>query len=108
MDLPIKKKKGIKRKHILIGVGVLVVGLLSFQAFFRTNVSTLNVDIEKLSVEQVSEGIFHDYFTVTGNVEPIATIFLDAREGGRVEEKVVEEGEVLKKGDIILRLSNPD
>ncbi|PIQ29345.1 MAG: hypothetical protein COW63_13635, partial [Bacteroidetes bacterium CG18_big_fil_WC_8_21_14_2_50_41_14] len=57
MDLPIKKKKGIKRKHILIGVGVLVVGLLSFQAFFRTNVSTLNVDIEKLSVEQVSEGI---------------------------------------------------
>jgi len=108
MDIPIKKKKGIKRKHILIGVGVLVVCVLSFQAFFRTNVSTLNVDIEKLTVEQVNEGIFHDYITVTGNVEPIATIFLDAREGGRVEEKVMEEGEILKKGDIILRLSNPD
>ncbi len=108
MDIPIKKRKGIKRKHILIGAGVLVVCVLSFQAFFRTNVSTLNVDIEKLTVEQVNEGIFHDYITVTGNVEPIATIFLDAREGGRVEEKVMEEGEVLKKGDIILRLSNPD
>lgn len=108
MDIPIKKKHGIKRKHILIGIGILIAVLLSFQAFFRTNVSTLNVDIEKLSVEQVSEGIFHDYITVTGNVEPIATIFLDAREGGRVEEKVIEEGEILKKGDIILRLSNPD
>ncbi|MCB2201153.1 HlyD family efflux transporter periplasmic adaptor subunit [bacterium] len=108
MDIPIKKKKGIKRKHILIGVGVLVVCVLSFQAFFRTNISTLNVEFEKLSVAEVNEGIFHDYITVTGNVEPIATIFLDAREGGRVEEKVIEEGEILKKGDIILRLSNPD
>jgi HlyD family secretion protein len=108
MDVPIKKKKGIKRKQILIGLGILIVGLLSFQAFFRTNVSTLNVDIEKLNIGEVSEGIFHDYITVTGNVEPIATIFLDAREGGRVEEKVIEEGEVLKKGDVILRLSNPD
>ncbi len=108
MDIPIKKKKGINRKQILIGIGILIVCLLSYQAFFRTNVSTLNVDVEKLSVEEVSEGIFHDYITVTGNVEPIATIVLDAREGGRVEEKVIEEGEVLKKGDIILRLSNPD
>ena len=108
MDIPIKKKKGIKRKHILIAVGILVVSLLSFQAFFRTNISTLNVDLERLSVEEVKEGIFHDYVTITGNVEPIATIVLDAREGGRVEEKVMEEGEILKKGDIILRLSNPD
>lgn len=108
MDIPIKKKKGLKRKHILIGIGILVIGLLSFQAFFRTSISTLNVDIQKLSIEQVNKGIFNDYITVTGNVEPIATIVLDAREGGRVEEKVAEEGEVLEKGDVILRLSNPD
>jgi len=108
MDIQLKKKKGLKRKHILIGLGILVVSIFSFQAFFNSNVSTLNVDYEKLSVEEVTEGIFHDYITVTGNVEPIATIFLDAREGGRVEEKVAEEGEMLKQGDVILRLSNPD
>lgn len=108
MDKPIKKKKGIKRKHIILGIGILIASLLSFQAFFRTSISTLNVDIERLSIEEVTEGIFHDYITVTGYVEPIATIYLDAREGGRVEEKVIEEGVVLKKGDIILRLSNPD
>ncbi len=108
MDIQLKKKKGLKRKHFLIGAGILVVVFFSFQAFFNSSVSTLNVDYEKLSVEEVAEGIFHDYITVTGNVEPIATIFLDAREGGRVEEKVAEEGEMLKTGDIILRLSNPD
>jgi HlyD family secretion protein len=108
MDRPIEKKKGIQKKHIYIGLGVLAFLLLIYQSFFTEHVSTYVVDAEKLSIETVSQGIFHDFITVSGNVEPIATIFLDAREGGRVEEKVIEEGEMVKKGDIILRLSNPD
>ena len=108
MDIQIEKKKGIKKKHIYIAVGIILFLLLIYQAFFVGNVSTYRVDVNKLSVETVKEGIFHDYITVTGNVEPIATIYLDAREGGRVEEKVIEEGEIVKKGDVILRMSNPD
>jgi len=108
MDRPIEKKKGIKKQHIYILLGVIVIGLLIYQAFFRVNISTYSVDVEKLNIETIRQGVFHDYITVTGNVEPIATIFLDAREGGRVEEKVIEEGSMVQKGDIILRLSNPD
>lgn len=108
MDIPIEKKKGIKRKHIYMTVGLILFSLLIYKAFLSDNISTLNVEIDKLSIETVSKGTFHDYITVTGNVEPIATIFLDAREGGRVEEKLLEEGEMLKKGDVILRLSNPE
>lgn len=108
MDRKIEKKKGIKKKHIFMGLGVIVVALLIFQVFFVENVSTIKVDAEKLSIETVSEGTFYDYITVSGNVEPIATIFLDVREGGRVEEKVLEEGTMVMKGDVILRLSNPD
>lgn len=108
MDRVIEKKKGLKKKHIYMAVGVLLFVLLLYKAFFGSNVSTYRVDSEKITIEQVSQDTFHDYITVTGNVEPIATIYLDAREGGRVEEKVIEEGEMVKKGDIILRLSNPD
>ncbi len=108
MDRPIEKKKGIKKKHIYIGLAMLAFLWLIYQSFFTEHVSTYVVDAEKLSIETVSQATFHDFITVTGNVEPIATIYLDAREGGRVEEKVIEEGEILKKGDIILRLSNPD
>src|SRR5690606_13962951 len=36
------------------------------------------------------------------------SIYLDAQEGGRVEEKYVEDGAVMKKGQPILRLSNTD
>lgn len=108
MDIPIEKKKGFKKKHIYIGIGIIAILILIYQVFFVEHISTIKVDKEKLSIETISEGTFHNYISVSGNVEPIATIILDAREGGRVEEKVVEEGEMVKKGDVILRLSNPD
>ena len=108
MDRKIEKKKGFKRKHIYYAIGGLLFVILIYKAFFAENVSTLKIDAEKLSIETVSEGTFYDYITVSGNVEPIATIYLDVREGGRVEEKVIEEGTMVKKGDVILRLSNPD
>jgi HlyD family secretion protein len=108
MDIPKVKKKGFKKKHLVIILVSLLFAFLAYQAFFAVHLSTLNVDAEKVQIETVSEGTFHNYITVTGNVEPIATIFLDAREGGRVEEKVIEEGSMVTKGDVILRLSNPD
>jgi len=108
MDIPIIKKKGIKKKHVYIAIGALLFLLLIYKAFISEKISTFAVNAENLSIDTISKGIFHDYISVTGNVEPIATIFLDVREGGRVEEKFIEEGEIVKKGDIILRLSNPD
>ena len=108
MDKPIEKKKGLKRKHIYYAIGALLFLVLIYKAFFAENVSTYSVDKDKLSIATVSKSVFHDYITVSGNVEPIATIYLDAMEGGRVEERIVEEGAMLKKGDVILRLSNPD
>ena len=77
-------------------------------AFFADRTSTYKVEKDKLIIETVTEDQFNDYITVPGTVEPITTIKLDAQEGGRVEEKVIEEGTMVKKGDVILRLSNPD
>jgi len=61
---------------------------------------------DKLSIADVTQGKFDDYITINGNVAPIATIYMDAYEGGRVEEKLIEEGAMVKKGDIILKLDN--
>ena len=108
MDKPIPKKKGIQKKHIgYLGI-VIVMILLIYMAFFSDHTSTYKVEKDKLIIEKVIEDQFNDYITVSGTVEPISTIFLDAQEGGRVEEKLVEEGSIVKKGEIILRLSNPD
>ncbi len=108
MDKPIPKKKGIQKKHIgYIGIGIAII-VLFYMAFFTDRTSTYRVDKEKLIIETITEGQFNDYITVPGTVEPISIIFLDAQEGGRVEEILIEEGSMVKKGDIILRLSNPD
>ncbi len=108
MDKPIPKKKGIQKKHIgYAAIGIAII-ILVYMAFFSDHTSTYKVEKEKLIIETVTQGQFNDYITVTGTVEPISTIYLDAQEGGRVEEILIEEGTMVKKGDIILRLSNPD
>ena len=49
------------------------------------------------------EGLFQDYISVIGTVEPIQTIYLDVTEGGRVEEILIEEGNIVKKGDFKIK-----
>ncbi|HEY5469567.1 MAG TPA: HlyD family efflux transporter periplasmic adaptor subunit [Bacteroidales bacterium] len=108
MDKPIAKKKGLQKKHFgYLGIAVAMITLI-YMAFFADRTSTYKVEKDKLIVETVIEDQFNDYITVPGTVEPITIIYLDAQEGGRVEEKVIEEGSMVKKGEIILRLSNPD
>jgi len=108
MDKKIPKKTGIQKKHFgYLAIGIAIVVLI-YMAFFADRTSTYKVEKDKLIIETVTEDQFNDYITVPGTVEPITIIFLDAQEGGRVEEKLIEEGSMVKKGDIILRLSNPD
>jgi HlyD family secretion protein len=108
MDKPIAKKTGIQKKHFgYLGIGIAMIVLI-YMAFFADRTSTYKVEKDKLIIETIIEDQFNDYITVPGTVEPITIIFLDAQEGGRVEEKLIEEGSMVKKGDIILRLSNPD
>ncbi len=108
MDKPIEQKKGLKKKHIGYIAGAIVILVLSYMAFFSERVSTYKVEKDKLIIETVIHDQFNDYITVPGTVEPISTVFLDALEGGRVEEILIEEGSMVKKGDIILKLANSD
>ena len=106
MDIQLEKKKGLRPKHygyIAIGLLVLFVG---YQLIFSTSVSTFRTEKDKLSIAAVTQGKFDDYITINGNVAPITTIYMDAYEGGRVDEKLIEEGAMVKKGDIILKLGN--
>jgi HlyD family secretion protein len=105
MDRKIEKK-GLRKKHIWIGAGSLILLLVILQIAFGDNSTKLNVEKDKITVGEVLAGKYQDYISVNGTVEPIKTVYLDAVESGRVEEILIEEGTPVKKGDIILRLSN--
>lgn len=107
MDTIIEKKRGFRRKHWgYAGGGVLLVVLVLYLVFRDTS-SALRVERDRLTIETVEKGEFNDYIRVIGHVMPSRIIYIDAVEGGRVEERIVEEGTMVKKGDVILRLSNP-
>ncbi|WP_338357627.1 efflux RND transporter periplasmic adaptor subunit [Yeosuana marina] len=106
MDIQLEKKKGLRPKHygyIALGILLLFVG---WKLLFGNSVSTFRAEKDKLSISEVIDGKFDDYITINGYVAPIATIYMDAYEGGRVTEKLIEEGATVKKGDVILKLEN--
>ncbi len=106
MDRKIEKKGIISRKTIwYIVFGALMLTVLGI-IIFGDKSSKYNVDISRITIDEVKRDIFQDYITVQGTVEPITTIYLDAVEGGRVEEILIEEGNMVKKGDVIIRLTN--
>lgn len=106
MDRKIEKKKGLQKKHILWMVGGLVLLFLLIKIIAGAGTRSLKVDRDKITVSTVTQGQFNDYIRVSGQVEPIATIYLDAEEGGRVKERLIEEGAMVKAGDVILKLEN--
>lgn len=106
MDIQLEKKKGIQKKHIpYIAGGTLFVALVGW-IVLGDHASTLKVDARGLSIGEVKREMFNDFVRVDGQVQPITVVQLSPEEGGIVQEKVVEEGAQVKKGDIIIRLSN--
>lgn len=108
MDKKIEKKAFGIRKVIRIAViSAFVIWILAY-LIFRDKSSKLKVDAAKVSFGDVIKGQFEEYISQIGTVAPILTVYLDAIEGGRVEEIYVEKGSMVEKGEIILRLSNPN
>jgi HlyD family secretion protein len=108
VDRVITKKKWSKKRIMTIGGIAAVVLLAGASYYFTSGKSKLNVDLDRITISEVKKGPFQEFIPVNGTVMPLTSIYLDALEGGRVEEKYVEDGTVMKKGDPILRLSNTD
>jgi len=87
---------------------VAVIALIVFTYLQTSGKSKLNVEKERITISEVKNGTFQEFIPVNGVVQPLTTIYLDALEGGRVEEKFVEDGAIMKKDQPILRLSNTD
>lgn len=108
MDRVIAKKRWNSKRIATIAGIAAVAGLIAASLYFTSGKSRLNVDTERLTVSEIKKGPFQEFIPVNGIVLPITTIYLDAIEGGRVEEKYVDDGTEMKKGQPILRLSNTD
>lgn len=108
MDRVIAKKRWSKKRLLTIGGITGIVLLIAASYYFTSGKSRLNVETERITISEITKGPFQENIPVNGVVMPQTTIYLDAMEGGRVEEKYVEDGAPMVKGQPILRMSNTD
>lgn len=108
MDVQLTKKRFTLKRGLLAVAGLAIVCLIILALVSGTEGSSLSVEKERLTISTIDNGNFQENIAVSGVVLPVKTIYLDAVEGGRVEEKFVDDGDTLKKGQPIMRLSNTD
>ena len=107
MDIPIEKKSGFQwKKHWpLVAGGALLLLIVSW-LIFGNHAATLRVDEKDLTISTTTRAEFKDYIRTSGQVMPIEVVQIAPEEGGIVRERVAEEGQMVYKGDVIIRLSN--
>jgi HlyD family secretion protein len=108
MDRVLEKKRFTPKKIITYASIGIILLLVLYSLIFGDKSSKLNVDNNKITIANVSKGPFLEFIPVIGNVIPITTIYLDATEGGKVDQKLLEAGSMVKKGDEILKFVNTD
>jgi len=106
MDRTIEKKRWTPRRIAWIGGASLFFLLLVYLVASSTGGSTLRVEPDRLTIADVKKGPFQEFIPVIGQVLPLKVNYLDAVEGGRVEEIYIRDGKMVTEGDRILRLSN--
>jgi len=103
------EQKTWNTKRLLTIAGITAIVLLIAGAIYSTSgKSKLDVETDRLTISEIKRGPFQEFIPINGTVLPLTTIYLDASDAGRVEEKYVADGAILKKGDPIIRLSDPD
>ncbi len=107
MDRRVEKKVWTpKRIATISGIAVFVCAVI-YMAIFGDHSARLNVQIDRITISEVTRGPFQEFTVQRGTVLPIQTYYIDALEGGQIEEIFLEEGTMVEKGTPILKLSNP-
>lgn len=106
MDRKIEKKK-FPPKNLAIGGGIaLLVAILGFYLVDQGSGRSLVIDNNRIVISPVTRGIFEDFIPIRGRVTPKKTVYLDMIEGGQVDQKLIEDGAMVKVGDLIVVLNN--
>ena len=103
MDRPLPRP----RPNYLVIAACVTVLLGAILAIAELVPRGLRVAASDLRIAIVQRGIFHNDILVRSTVQPLRTVVLDALESGRVEEILTSDGGLVKEGELLFRLSNP-
>ncbi len=106
MDRTVEKKVS-RVRMAAYGVGAILAAIFVYWLVgMLLGGRSLSVNSQRIFVSEVTVGTFEDFIPLRGRLVPRSTVYLDAIEGGRVEEVLIEDGVLVEAGDPIARLSN--
>jgi HlyD family secretion protein len=100
-----KKKWTSKKIGMLVAISAFVV-LVAYLLFFRDKAAKLYVNKNELTIATVQQSKFQEFIPIDGVVFPKETYYIDAIQGGVVEAIFAEDGDMVQKGDTLLKLLN--
>lgn len=106
MDRKIEKKARPAWQWLVIALLAGGGGWFVYSLLADASIRTYRVSQEQLIISTTSYGAFEDLIPIRGTIQPFNSVFLDAVNGGQVEEVFVEEGSFVEAGQPLLQLSN--
>lgn len=95
------------KRPVLIGIGIVaVVAVVTAFLFSWDSSTSFTLDGQRIRTSEVTTGVYEDYIPLRASIEPERTVYLDAIEGGRVEQVLVEEGAFVEQDQPLIELSN--
>lgn len=107
MDRLVERRGPSREARIAIGAAALLLIAALFW-WLAPSANSQTIAADRLTVSTVTRGRFDDFLPLRARVEPSVTVYLDAVEGGRVEQRLVEDGAVVAQGQLLAILSNSD
>ena len=107
MDKVVERKR-IDKRILIAGGAAAVLLLVVLFWLFAPRSDSQSVNMSRLAISPVEQGTFEDFLPLRARVTPLVTVYLDAVEGGRVEQLMVEDGTQVVKGQLLAVLSNAD
>jgi HlyD family secretion protein len=107
MDRVVERRGLSNKVKAGIAAGALGLAAIGFYAYAPSG-NSQTVAADRVTISTVQRGTFDDFLPLRARVTPLLTVYLDSVEGGRIEEKLVEDGATVQKGQLLAVLSNPE
>ncbi|TDJ31398.1 MAG: efflux RND transporter periplasmic adaptor subunit [Gammaproteobacteria bacterium] len=106
MDRIIAKKKLPPKNLAIAAIVVTMAVVIGWYLYNQSSGRSLVIENSRVVISPVTEGLFEDFIPIRSRVTPKKTVYLDIIEGGQVEQRLVDDGAMLKAGDLIVVLNN--
>ncbi|MDB5435146.1 MAG: transporter permease [Phenylobacterium sp.] len=100
-----------RRRRTLIAAGALAAVLSTAAlaaAVLGDAKSSVRVPTQNVILSTVRPGVFHDFVMLRATAQPKDVIYLDALEGGQVQQVMAQAGDVVAVGQPLLRFRNTE